>query len=293
MIRATILGCGSSGGVPRLGGHWGACDPANPRNRRRRCALLVERPGPQGTTRLVIDTGPDFAPQMLDAGVGMLDAVVYTHPHADHIHGIDDIRQLVFNARRIMPVWADAPTTEALLERFGYIFETPDGSFYPPVCELNALDGPFEVDGPGGPILMQPFRVEHGTIPALGFRIRRGRVDADADAGADMGADTGANSGPDACGPGGLVYLPDVSEIPHEAWPLIFGAEVFICDALRRDPHPSHAHLARTLDWFVRSGVPDCVITNMHLDLDHDTVMHETPAGVVPAHDGMVLEVAG
>ena len=268
MIRATILGCGSSGGVPRLGGLWGDCDPTNPKNRRRRCSLLVQRIGPAGVTQLVIDTGPDFAPQMLDAGVRELDAVVYTHAHADHIHGIDDIRQLVFNRGAVMPVWADGATAEALVTRFGYIFETPPGSLYPPVCALNLIEGPLAIDGAGGPIRLEPFVVEHGTIMALGFRIR-------------------------GEGAAGLVYLPDVSAIPEAAWPAIMGAEAFICDALRRTPHPSHAHLARTLDWFARAGTPRCIITNMHLDMDYDAVMADTPAHVTPAHDGMVVEVAG
>lgn len=267
MIRVTILGCGSSGGVPRLGGVWGDCDPSNPRNRRRRSSILVQRQGREGTTQIVIDTGPDFAHQMLDTGVAVLDAVIYTHPHADHIHGIDDVRQLVFNSGQMMPVWADEPTSQALLERFGYIFETPPGSQYPPVCALNRIDGEIRINGAGGLIRLDPFEVRHGNIPALGFRIR-------------------------GEGAGGLVYLPDVSSIPPEAWSYITGAEVFICDALRRTPHPSHAHLARTLDWFARAGTPHCVITNMHLDMDYDAVMADTPANVEPAYDGMVLEVA-
>lgn len=268
MIRATILGCGSSGGVPRLGGHWGDCDPENPLNRRRRCSLLVQRIGEAGVTQAVIDTGPDFVPQMLDAGISELDAVLYTHPHADHIHGIDDLRQLVFNRGAVMPVWADGATAEALVTRFGYIFETPEGSHYPPVCTLNLIEGEVTIDGAGGPIRFDPFVVEHGNIPALGFRIR-------------------------GAGAAGLVYLPDVSAIPEAVWPWIEGAEVFICDALRRSPHPSHAHLARTLDWFARAGTPRCVITDMHIDLDHAALMAETPDHIIPAHDGMVIEVAG
>lgn len=261
MIRATILGCGSSGGVPRLGNRWGDCDPSNPRNRRRRCSLLVERDGPNGTTQVLIDTGPDMVPQLLDAGVATLDAVIYTHAHADHVHGIDDIRQLVHNAQRRMPVWADQPTSAALTERFGYIFETPAGSFYPPIADLNPIEGPVRIAGPGGEIAFHPFRVQHGEITALGLRI------------------------------GGLVYLPDVSAIPDEAWPLIMGAEVFICDALRPEPHPSHAHLAQALDWLALAGTPRGILTNMHIDMDYDTVMAQTPDHIVPAHDGMVVEV--
>lgn len=262
MIRATILGCGSSGGVPRLGNRWGACDPDNPKNRRRRCSLLVEREGPHGTTQVMIDTGPDMVPQLLDAGVATLDAVIYTHAHADHVHGIDDIRQLVHNARRRMQVWADAPTTMALLKRFRYVFETPEGSYYPPIAELNLIEGPVVIEGPGGGITFHPFEVEHGEIDALGFRI------------------------------GGLVYLPDVSDIPEDAWPLIAGAEIFVIDALRPDPHPSHAHLAQALDWLARAGCQRGVLTNMHIDMDYDEVMAATPGHVLPAHDGMVLEVA-
>lgn len=265
MIRSTILGCGSSGGVPRLGGRWGTCDPANPKNRRRRCALLVERIGHDGITRVLIDTGPDMVPQLLDAGVGELDAVVYTHPHADHIHGIDDLRQIVYNIRAMIPVWADAPTTEALLARFGYIFQTPPGSYYPPICELHLIRAPFAIDGAGGAIEMAPFEVDHGGTPALGFRI--GGLEQS------------------------LVYLPDVLTIPEDAWPLIEGCDVFICDALRRDPHPSHAHLALTLDWFARARCGLGVTTNMHIDLDYDAVMRETPENVVPAHDGMRIEL--
>ncbi|WP_410216959.1 MBL fold metallo-hydrolase [Paracoccus sp. (in: a-proteobacteria)] len=260
MIRATILGCGSSGGVPRLGNRWGTCDPANPRNRRRRCSLLVERDGPDGKTQVLIDTGPDLVPQLLDAGVATLDAVVYTHAHADHVHGIDDLRQVVFNARRMLPLWADDPTAEALVDRFGYVFETPEGSLYDPICQLNMIKDRIVISGPGGDITMIPFRVQHGEITSLGFRI------------------------------GGLVYLPDVSDIPDAAWPLIEGAPVFVCDALRPQPHPTHAHLALALEWIARAGSPRAVLTNMHIDMDYATVAETTPSHVEPAFDGMVIE---
>ncbi|AXC48346.1 MBL fold metallo-hydrolase [Paracoccus suum] len=268
MIRATILGCGSSGGVPRIGGHWGACDPSNPRNRRRRCALLLERPTPEGTTTVLIDTGPDFVAQMLDADVSQIDAVLWTHPHADHIHGIDDLRQLALNARALIEGWADTHTAAVLTRRFGYIFETPPGSSYPPVARLNLIDGPVTITGGGGDLTFASFSVSHGDIAALGFRV----------------------TGDD---PRGLVYLPDVLEIPDEAWPLIDGAEVFVCDALRYTPHPSHANLDLALEWIARSRAERGVLTNMHIDLDYDRLLAETPANVIPAHDGMVIEVAG
>ena len=259
MIRATILGCGSSGGVPRIGGRWGACDPTNPRNRRRRCSLLISKIGPVGETTVLIDTGPDMVPQLIDAGLQTVDAVVYTHSHADHIHGIDDLRQLAYAARAKVPVWADDDTAAALIDRFGYIFETPPGSFYPPVCTMNHIDGPITIDGAGGAITLRPFRVVHGEIDALGFRI------------------------------GDLVYLPDASAIPEHSWPVIEGCEVFIVDALRHEPHVSHAHLALALEWIARAGAVRGVLTNMHIDMDYATVAATTPGNVTPAYDGMQL----
>ncbi|MBD0866655.1 MAG: MBL fold metallo-hydrolase, partial [Rhodobacteraceae bacterium] len=141
-LRFTILGCGSSGGVPRLGGHWGDCDPTNPRNRRRRCSMLVERDGPGGTTSVLIDTSPDLRSQLLDTGTGRLDGVVYTHSHADHVHGIDDLRMIVFNMRARLPVWADGDTQNALCSRFGYVFAQSKGSPYPPILNIKTIDGP-------------------------------------------------------------------------------------------------------------------------------------------------------
>lgn len=254
-----ILGCGSSGGVPRLGNDWGACDPADPRNARRRCSALVTRHGENGATRVLIDTSPDLRMQLLDAGVGVLDAVLYTHPHADHVHGIDDLRMVVFNARRRLPVWADEPTSKELMARFGYAFETPPGSGYPPICELHRIVGPVTIAGPGGALTFVPFAVEHGSIPALGFRA------------------------------GGLAYLPDVSDIPDVAWPVLEGLDCWVVDALRHKPHPTHAHLARTLAWIARARPRQAVITNMHVDLDYATLRRELPAGVTPAHDGLQI----
>ncbi|EYD77756.1 Metal-dependent hydrolase of the beta-lactamase superfamily I, PhnP protein [Rubellimicrobium mesophilum DSM 19309] len=254
-----ILGCGSSGGVPRLGGEWGACDPTDPRNARTRCSALVTRQGPKGTTRVLIDTSPDLRQQLLAAGVGSLDAVLYTHPHADHVHGIDDLRMIVFNMRTRLPVWADEPTSRELLHRFDYAFETPPGSGYPPICDLHRIDGPVTIDGAGGPLTFTPFEVEHGNIPALGFRV------------------------------GGLAYLPDVSGIPDPVWPALADLDVWIVDALRYKPHPTHAHLAQTLDWIARARPRRAVTTNMHVDLDYATLSRDLPAGVIPAHDGLEI----
>jgi len=256
-LTFTILGCGSSGGVPRLGGDWGDCDPTNPKNRRRRCALLVARETEAGTTRVLIDTPPDMRDQLLDAGVGAVDAVVYTHSHADHMHGIDDLRQVVFNLGRRLPVWADGPTQGALLSRFGYAFVQPDDSPYPPILDLHSIAGPVTVTAAGGPVTLIPFRADHGSMDALGFRI------------------------------GPLAYLPDAVAIPAESWPVLAGLDCWIVDALRRKPHPTHAHLAMTLDWIARAKPARAVLTNMHIDLDYETLRAELPPHVVPAYDGL------
>ena len=255
----TILGCGSSGGVPRIGGDWGECDPTDPRNARRRCSLLVERHDTGGTTRVLVDTSPDMRAQLLDAGVGTLDAVIFTHNHADHVHGIDDLRQVVFNLRRRLQVWADGPTQEALYSRFGYAFVQPKDSPYPPILEMNTIQGDVTVTGAGGSVTFQPFKVLHGSIDVLGFRI------------------------------GDLAYLPDVSDIYPETWAKLAGLDCWVLDALRRKPHPTHAHLAQSLEWIARAAPRRAVLTNMHIDLDYATLDAETPANVTPAHDGLTI----
>jgi len=260
-LHFRILGCGSSGGVPRLGGLWGACDPTNPKNQRSRCSLLVTRSRGDQVTRVLIDTSPDMRAQLLAAQVGTLDAVVYTHGHADHVHGIDDLRMIGFNLRERLQVWADGNTSNDLLGRFGYAFVQPKGSTYPPICELNAITGDITVSGAGGDIVLRPFEVEHGRIEALGFRI------------------------------GDVAYLPDVSDIPDKAWPLLAGLELWIVDALRRNPHPTHAHLAKTLEWIEKVSPKRAILTNMHNDLDYAALAAETPDHIHPAFDGLTITV--
>jgi len=258
-ITFRILGCGSSGGVPRLGGQWGACDPANPKNRRQRCSLLITRTRGDQHTRVLVDTSPDMRNQLLEAGVGTLDAVIYTHAHADHVHGLDDLRMVVFNTGQRLQIWADGETSDALLARFGYAFVQPKGSSYPPICELNTLDGDVTIDGAGGPITVTPITVTHGNIDALGLRV------------------------------GNVAYMPDVSEIPDTAWAQLQDLDIWIVDALRRAPHPTHSHLENTLAWIAKSGAKQAVLTNMHVDLDYETVDQETAAHIHPAFDGLEL----
>jgi len=258
-LRFTILGCGSSGGVPRLGGHWGECDPDNPRNTRRRCSLLIEREDEGGITRILVDSSPDLRAQLLDAGVGTLDAVVYTHSHADHVHGIDDLRMIVFNMRQRLPVWADGDTQNALYARFGYAFTQPEDSPYPPILDMHTIDGPFEITGAGGTVKLQPFEVNHGSIEALGFRVND------------------------------FAYLPDVAAIPEDVWPVLEGLDCWVLDALRRTPHPTHAHLARSLEWIARAAPRRGILTNMHIDMDYQTLVGELPEHITPAYDGMTI----
>ena len=261
--RFTILGCGSSPGVPRIGGDWGACDPANPRNRRLRCSLLAQRIGPSGITNVLIDTSPDLRQQALAAGIGTLDGVLFTHPHADHIHGIDDLRGFVLNMRRRVDLWADDSTMVRLKEAFGYCFETPPGSEYPPLANAHAIAAgvPVTVAGQGGPLTALPVSQMHGRIRSLAFRI------------------------------GGLAYSPDVSDLDGEAENRLRDLDVWVVDALRLTPHPSHLSLSQALDWITRLKPKRAVLTHMHVDLDYERLRRELPANVEPAYDGMTIEM--
>lgn len=262
-FRVTILGCGSSGGVPRVVQGWGRCDPNNPKNRRRRCSILVERVAANGgVTRVLIDTSPDLREQLIDAQVPDLDAVVFTHEHADHTHGIDDLRPLVIQHRRRMDVFADAQTMHNLKSKFGYCFETPPGSEYPPILTGHLIDNrhEFEISGAGGTIALQPFALIHGKIEALGFRI--------------------AN----------FAYTPDVSAIPEVVVKHLEGLDRWVIDALRETPHPTHFSLSEALAWIERMKPRHAVLTNLHTDLDYDALQAQLPPTIEPAFDGMVME---
>jgi phosphoribosyl 1,2-cyclic phosphate phosphodiesterase len=264
-LTFTILGCGSSMGVPRPGLGWGACDPTNPKNRRRRTSLLVERRRGSGTTagvtRVLVDTSPDLREQLLDAEVDWLDGVLFTHPHADHIHGIDDLRPLFVKKRRRIDVYFDEPTAQNVTSRFRYCFETPPGGEYPPIATAHGIEPgqSLTINGEGGPIEALPILQQHGDIPSLGFRF------------------------------GGLAYCCDLSGLPDESIGALAGLEVWIVDALRYAPHPSHFSVADALNWIERIGPKRAILTNLHSDLDYEKLRQQLPVHVEPAYDGLRL----
>lgn len=261
--RLTILGCGSSGGVPRVGNDWGRCDPQNPRNRRRRCAALVERFGSGGVTTVLIDTGPDIREQLLSVRLQALDGVLYTHDHADHTHGIDDLRPLAYAMKRRVPVWFDARTRDSLVTRFTYCFETPPGGNYPPILEAHDIVPPqaVRISGRGGVIEAIPVVQEHAEIQSLGFRI------------------------------GNFAYSPDISGLPEASIPLLEGLDLWIVDALRPTPHPSHFSLGQALAWIERLRPKRAILTHLTAELDYGALKRELPAHIEPAYDGMVIEL--
>ena len=279
-VTFTILGCGSSGGVPRPALGWGACDPANPKNRRRRCSLLIEQQSgaflsdvetgsrqdnatkrESGTTRVLIDTSPDLREQLLDAEVDHLDAVFLTHEHADQTHGIDDLRAVVMHMRRRIPFYLNRSTSHDIIARFGYCFETPPGSGYPPILERHGIEAGERrtVTGKGGALALSAFLVRHGNIPALGYRI------------------------------GNVAYTPDLNDIPDQSLTDLEDLDLWIIDALRYTQHPTHFSVSDALHWIARIKPRRAVLTNLHADLDYEALRQELPDGVVPAYDGMRL----
>jgi phosphoribosyl 1,2-cyclic phosphate phosphodiesterase len=262
-LEFVILGSGSSGGVPRADGNWGVCDPANPRNQRSRCSMLARRKsslGPTEETTVIIDTSPDFRLQAAKAGVRRIDAVLYTHDHADQAHGIDDLRAFFLWGRRRTPCYMDAHTRRNLYRRFGYIFEQEGG--YPAICDafdLPDFGQPFAVDGPSGAIPVTTFDQDHGDIRSVGYRI------------------------------GDLAYSSDVVGFPESAFDALTGLKVWIVDALRDTPHPTHATVEQALGWIDRVKPERAILTNLHIDLDYEALKRRLPPGVEPAYDGMTL----
>jgi phosphoribosyl 1,2-cyclic phosphate phosphodiesterase len=260
-LEVTILGCGSSGGVPRADGHWGACDPADPRNRRSRCSIMVRRlsrEGPERQTTAIVDASPEFRLQAAGAGAKRLDGLLLTHDHADQCHGIDDIRAFAIVQRRKIDCWMDPETRGSLDRRFGYLFHSE--SHYPAIAEPRATlahGEAWRVEGPSGPITVSTFDQDHGPMRSLGYRF------------------------------GNIAYSSDVVDLPEESFALLQGLDVWIVDALRYTPHPTHAHVDRALEWIARVKPKRAILTNMHIDLDFAELAARLPAGVEPAYDGL------
>lgn len=253
-MRLTMLGSGTSSGVPRVGGDWGTCDPSNPRNRRRRVSILVE----SGETRLLIDTGPDLREQLLDADISWVSAVLYTHDHADHSHGIDDLRQLFHASRRQIDCYMDRETRAGIRTGFAYVFAGRAG--YPPTAKAHLLQDEMQF----GPIRVLPFRQQHGPVHSMGFRFEADGVS--------------------------IAYSTDVNGLPEPAWPLLGGLDLWIVDALRRQPHPTHSHLQQTLEWIARAQPREAWLTHMDQSMDHDSLLAELPAGITPGYDSRIWE---
>ena len=254
----TILGCGSSGGVPRLGGIWGNCDPKNPKNFRKRCSLLVQRIENKSVTSVLIDTTPDMRQQLLDTNIGQLDAVIYTHEHADHLHGLDDLRMIVINMQKRLQVYASKQTKKSILGRFEYAFITPVGSPYPPILDMNDLPKNLQIHGPGGTIDFTTFDVEHGNILVSAIKVNN------------------------------ILYTPDISALKNDDE--IKNLDYWILDSLRYKPHPSHINLEEALELINKYKPKRSILTNLHVDLDYTTLLNETPDNVVPAHDGLQIK---
>lgn len=270
VLKTTILGSGSSGGVPRLGGpdgrgQWGACDPNNPKNRRTRCSALFQRVVDNSTTSLLVDTSPDMREQLLAARVTDLDGVILSHPHADQLHGIDDLRLVYHEMQKPVDIYTDQWTADTVLSRFAYCFTQENGSYYPPIAAMHILPEPFDVlniNGAGGTLPVQFFWQSHGAIRSLGVRI------------------------------GPVAYSSDVNALDDDAFAVLNGVDCWIVDALRYTPHISHANVETALKWIARVKPGRAVLTNMHTQLDYEKLRQELPDGVEPAYDGMVIETA-
>jgi phosphoribosyl 1,2-cyclic phosphate phosphodiesterase len=253
-MKITILGCGSSGGVPLIGNIWGACDPNEPRNRRTRVSVLIE----EGDTTILVDTSPDMRQQLLAADVKKISAVLYTHAHADHCHGIDDLRAVNWLTQKPISIYGDDATLTELRARFSYVFEGSHvpGHFYKPSVVPSVIDGPFEIEG----IKVVPFRQDHGYHHTLGFRF------------------------------GSFAFSTDAVSLDEAAFDALRGVKVWAVDCVREEPHPTHSHLAQTLAWIERVKPERAYLIHMSHTLDYKTLAAKLPKGVEPAYDGLVIE---
>jgi phosphoribosyl 1,2-cyclic phosphate phosphodiesterase len=256
MMRITILGCGGSNGVPTIGNRWGVCDPANPRNRRLRASVLVE----VAEQAILIDTTPDLREQLLAARVEHLDAVLYSHGHADHTHGIDDLREINRLMERPLPVYADGATLRSLGRRFGYCFRplNPGEPYYRPVLVPHVIWRPFWISNK---VEVFPFRQDHGYSFSLGFRF------------------------------GSFAYSTDVLDLDEAALKLLEGIRLWVVDCCRETPHPVHAHLEKILAWVERLRPRQVYLTHLSNRMDYESLCQRLPFGIAPAYDGQVIDV--
>jgi phosphoribosyl 1,2-cyclic phosphate phosphodiesterase len=256
-FKVTILGCGASSGVPIIGNIWGNCDPNNPKNRRRRSSIFID----YESTRILVDTSPDMREQLIDAKISTFDAVFYTHEHADHTHGIDDLRMIYYlNNQTSIPIYSDARCLNELQQRFPYLFGIGDNPATPqdfnPFLEPHVINTqPFNI----GDVPLQPFLQDHGTITTLGFRIED------------------------------FAYSTDAVHLDESAFDVLNGVKVWVVDCLRRSPSKVHAHLDKTLQWIERVQPEYAYFTQMSADLDYDTLCRELPPNIRPAYDGQVI----
>lgn len=251
-----MLGSGTSTGVPRIDNDWGECDPNEPRNRRSRVSIVVESSGGQ---RLLVDTSPDLRRQMLDNAITRIDAVFWTHDHADHCHGIDDLRVLRYGRHGPLPGFAAPETARRLRQRFSYVFAGQYG--YPTIVELDTLERMRMVAGFGVEWCQMP----HGHVESTAFRF-----DAD---GKSIG------------------YATDFSEITDGMISLFQDVDLLVTDCLRRDPHPTHAHLSMALELASRCRAQCTVLTHLDKSMDYMMLSREIPEGVVVGYDGLVVEI--
>ena len=263
VLEVTLLGCGSSGGVPRADGDWGARDPADPKNLRSRCSLLVRKKGEgaERETTAIVDTSPDLRLQTANAGAKRLDGILLTHDHADQVHGIDDVRAFFIRQRAKIACHMDLATDASMMRRFAYIFVGEGG--YPAICERRPIPAHgvrWQLDGPSGAIPVVSFDQDHGGVRSVGYRF------------------------------GDVAYSSDVVNLDEQAFAALAGLDVWIVDALRYRPHPTHAHLERTLEWIERLKPRRAILTNLHIDLDYATLKAELPTGVEPGYDGLRFE---
>ena len=275
-LKITILGCGSSGGVPRVGGDWGACDPSEPKNTRTRSSILVEYwqskegegaeiPPEQERTVVLVDTAPDLRCQLLAAKTQHIDAVLYTHNHGDQTHGIDDVRALAYRQGARIKTYMGREARIDLINRFKYCFEKPKGHVHPPILDLQKdfSDGDrLKISGPGGDLPVSIFEVGHGNINAFGFVF---------------------------CGK--MAYSPDVHSIDDNTLERLTGIDTWIVDALRYHKHPTHAHMDRTLFWGAQTKTKKLIFTNLHIDMDYQTLRSELTGEHEPAYDGMEITI--